>query len=61
MAEQGTPARLRQLCAETGKIKQGDMHTLYQFRRSFMAEAAKLQKPPAAMGIVLKGSVLGTA
>jgi hypothetical protein len=48
-AERGTPARLRQLCAETSKIKLGDMPALYAFRRAFMAEAKKLQKPPVAM------------
>jgi hypothetical protein len=48
-AERGTPARIRQLCAETSKVRLGDMTALYAFRRSFMAEARKLQKPPAAM------------
>ena len=48
-AERGTPARIRQLCAETSKVRLGDMAALYAFRRSFMAEARKLQKPPAAM------------
>ena len=48
-AERGTPARLRQICAETTKIKLGDMPTLYGFRRAFLAEAKKLRKPPAAM------------
>ena len=48
-AERGTPARIRQLCAETSKVRLGDMPTLYSFRRAFMAEARKLQKPPVAM------------
>ena len=48
-AERGTPARLRLICAETPKIKFGDMDALYKFRRSFLTEARKLQKPPAAM------------
>ena len=48
-AERGTPARIRQLCADVSKVRLGDMATLYSFRRSFMAEARKLQKPPAAM------------
>jgi len=48
-AERGTPARIRQLCAETSKVRLGDMAALYAFRRAFMAEARKLQKPPAAM------------
>jgi len=51
-AERGTPARLRQLCSETihsGKLTLGDMVPFYTFRRSFMSEAKKLRKPPAAM------------
>ena len=48
-AERGTPARIRQLCVETSKVRLGDMPALYTFRRAFMAEAKKLQKPPAAM------------
>jgi hypothetical protein len=48
-AERGTPARIRQICSETSKIKLGDMIALYTFRRSFMSEAKKLKKPPAAM------------
>lgn len=48
-AERGTPARIRQVCAEAGRIRLGDTAALYQFRRGFMAEAVKLQKPPAAM------------
>ena len=48
-AERGTPARLSQLCAKVGKISLGDMESLYSFRRQFMVEAKKLQKPPAAM------------
>lgn len=48
-AERGTPARIKQLCAETGMIRLGDLPALYQFRRAFMAEAKKLVKPPAAM------------
>ena len=48
-AERGTPARIRQLCAETSKVKLGDMPALYAFNRAFMAEARKLQKPPKAM------------
>jgi len=49
-AERGTPARIKQLCAETMKVRLGDMPALYSFRRAFMAEAKKLQKAPAAMG-----------
>jgi hypothetical protein len=48
-AERGTPARIRQICSETGKIELGDMTALYAFRRSFMSEAKKLKNPPAAM------------
>jgi Zinc knuckle len=48
-AERGTPARIRQLCAETSKVRLGDMPALYAFNRAFMAEARKLQKPPKAM------------
>ena len=48
-AERGTPARIRQLCSETIKVRLGDMPALYNFRRAFMAEAKKLKKPPAAM------------
>ena len=48
-AERGTPARIRQLCAETSKVRLGDMPALYAFNRAFMAEARKLQKPPVAM------------
>lgn len=48
-AERGTPARLRQLCAETSRIRLGDMPSLYAFRRAFLAEAKKLLKPPEAM------------
>jgi len=48
-AERGTPARLRQLCNETQGIRLGDLTTLYTFRRSFLAEARKLTKPPTAM------------
>ena len=48
-AERGTPARIRQLCSETRKIRLGDLDALYAFRRAFMAEATKLLKPPAAM------------
>ena len=48
-AERGTPARIRQLCRGTEKVGLGDMPALYAFRRAFMAEAKKLQKPPAAM------------
>ena len=48
-AERGTPARIRQLCAETGAVRLGDLPALYAFRRAFMAEAKKLAKPPAAM------------
>jgi hypothetical protein len=48
-AERGTPARIRQLCAETSKVRLGDMPALYRFRRAFLAEAKKLQKAPAAM------------
>jgi hypothetical protein len=49
-AERGTLARIRQLCAETSRIRLGDMPTLYSFRRAFLAESKKLQKPPAVMG-----------
>jgi hypothetical protein len=48
-AERGTPARLRQLCAETSDIKLGDLPTLYAFRRAFLAEAKKLIKEPVVM------------
>ena len=48
-AERGTPARIRQICAETSKVRLGDMPALYRFRRAFMAEAKKLRKAPAAM------------
>ena len=48
-AERGTPARIRQLCSETRNIALGDLITLFAFRRSFIAEARKLSKPPAAM------------
>jgi hypothetical protein len=48
-AERGTPARIRELCAETSRIRLGDMPALYRFRRAFLAEAKKLQKPPAVM------------
>ena len=48
-AERGTPARIRQLCSETSRIRLGDMAALYTFRRAFMAEARKLKKPPEAM------------
>jgi hypothetical protein len=49
-AERGTPARIRLLCFETEKVRLGDMPALYSFRRAFMAEAKKLQQPPAVMG-----------
>jgi Zinc knuckle len=48
-AERGTPARIRQLCKETREIRLGDLPALYAFRRSFMSEAKKLLKAPAAM------------
>ena len=48
-AERGTPARIRQLSRATKGIKLGDLATLYAFRRSFIAEAKKLARPPAAM------------
>jgi hypothetical protein len=48
-AERGTPARIKQLSAETKGIRLGDLAALYAFRRSFIAEAKKLVKPPAAM------------
>ncbi|KAF8806711.1 hypothetical protein BYT27DRAFT_7102176, partial [Phlegmacium glaucopus] len=48
-AERGTPARIRQLCAETRNIRLGDLQALYAFRRAFMSEAKKLLKAPAAM------------
>jgi hypothetical protein len=48
-AERGTPARIRQLCRDTTKVRLGDLPALYIFRRAFMAEAKKLQKAPAAM------------
>ena len=48
-AERGTPARIRQICAENKGIRLGDMATLYAFRRAFAAEAKKLTKPPVAM------------
>ena len=49
-AERGTPARLKQICVETVKVRLGNLPALYSFRRAFMSEAKKLQKPPAAMG-----------
>jgi hypothetical protein len=48
-AERGTPARIRRLCKETQGIRLGELATLYAFRRSFMAEAKKLTRAPAAM------------
>lgn len=48
-AERGTPARIKQICAETSKVRLGDMPALYAFRRAFMAEAKKLSRPPEAM------------
>ena len=48
-AERGTPARIRQLCRGTEKVGLGNMPALYAFRRAFMAEAKKLQKPPDTM------------
>ena len=48
-AERGTPVRIRQICSEQSRVRLGDMPALYSFRRAFMAEAKKLQKPPAAM------------
>jgi hypothetical protein len=48
-AERGTPARIRQICADTSKVRLGDMVALYKFRRSFMSEAKKLQKPPVTI------------
>jgi hypothetical protein len=48
-AERGTPARIRQVCRDTMKVRLGDMDALYRFRRSFMVEAKKLQKDPAVM------------
>lgn len=48
-AARGTPARLRQLCRDQSKVQLGDMPAIYNFRRVFMAEAMKLQMPPAAM------------
>lgn len=49
-AERGTPARIRQLCADQSKVRLGDMPALYSFRRAFSAEASKLTKDPAIMG-----------
>jgi hypothetical protein len=48
-AERGTPARIRQVCREANGILLGDLDALYAYRRTFLAEAAKLQKPPAVM------------
>jgi hypothetical protein len=48
-AERGTPARIRQICVDTPKVRLGDVTALFNFRRLFMAEARKLLKPPAAM------------
>ena len=48
-AERGTPARIRQLCAEQSKVRIGDMVALYTFARAFNKEAKKLQEPPVAM------------
>jgi hypothetical protein len=49
-AERGTPARIRQICREAGKVQMGDMIALYSFRRSFMSEAKKLLRPTPVMG-----------
>ena len=45
-AERGTPARIREVCSEYKNIRLGDLTTLYQFRRAFLAEAKKLTKEP---------------
>ena len=48
-AERGTPARIRQLCKGTAKVRLGDMPALYAFRRAFGAESKKLLVKPPAM------------
>jgi hypothetical protein len=48
-AERGTPARLKQICAETSMVRLGDLPTLYRFRRAFLTEARKLQKEPVVV------------
>jgi hypothetical protein len=48
-AERGTPARIRQVCKEANGISLGDLDALYAYRRTFLAEAVKLKKPPAVM------------
>ena len=48
-AERGTPARIRELCAETSKIRLGDLPALYRFKRAFLSEAKKLRDPPQIM------------
>ena len=48
-AERGTPARIRELCAETSKIRLGDLPALYRFKRVFLSEAKKLRDPPQIM------------
>jgi hypothetical protein len=45
-AERGTPARIRRICVEQGKISLGDMVAIYAFRRSFLTEAKKLLVDP---------------
>lgn len=48
-AERGTPARIRHIVREANNIEMGDSTKLYAYRRAFLAEAAKLRKPPAVM------------
>jgi len=48
-AERGTPARIRQIVRDADNIELGDTTKLYAYRRAFLAEAAKLRKPPAVM------------
>jgi hypothetical protein len=48
-SERGTPAKIRELCANTPTIRLGDMKALHRFRRAFWAEAKKLLEPPKAM------------
>jgi hypothetical protein len=48
-AERGTPERIRELCAETSRIRLGDMPSLLRFKRAFWTEAKKLLVEPEVM------------
>src|SRR6202789_3606774 len=48
-AEQGTPAKIRQIVRDADSIELGDTVKLYAYRRAFLAEANKLKKPPVVM------------